>query len=575
MHKRCWVTWLLAMLPFALVSAQEIRDIQTDVYLFVDGSALVKQVWDQTVVSGTERYIPIDNPGKSYIHDFRVFENGKEYANDGRKWNSDRSREAKTHRCGIIEKSGGNIELCWGQGELGDHTWTLYYTIDNLVLSYPDGDGFHWHFLNDEWDPLPQHASITIHNETDGEAWYWDSPDSCNVQMWGFGMVGQSWIDDGKLSFESTEPFQYRSFFSAAVRFEKGLFHPLETGEGTFEELKQEAMEGSDYESSQEEPSLFDKILVGIGLLAVVGVPALLILVLIIALIKKIYWRISGNRYDKGIFGVKKITGWFRDAPLGGNATAVYSLLQEGDHLAPNKQKVFPNLVSAYFLKWIQDGIIRIEPDPKKQEHYNLRFREEGEQQPAFSDTFEARIYSAALSAAGENRVLEANEFKKWSYQHDYTVASWPKEAIDIGRPMWTAASEEERRHAVEFKNFLEDFTLADQRTAPEVGLWKQYLVLAASFGIADKVAKNFEKLFPQVMETYRQQTGMLDNGTFYYVLRSLNNSSYAMMSSAINRQEARQAAAAARRRASGGGGSISFGGGGGGFGGGHGGGSR
>ena len=51
--------------------AQEIRDISTTVNLFRTGNAQVIQKWDVTVTSGTEWYIPIDNPGKSYIHDFR------------------------------------------------------------------------------------------------------------------------------------------------------------------------------------------------------------------------------------------------------------------------------------------------------------------------------------------------------------------------------------------------------------------------------------------------------------------------------------------------------------------------
>ena len=80
----------------AVSDAQEIRDIRTVVTIFENGNANVVQRWDVTVVDGTEYYIPIDNLGKSYIHDFRVLEDGEYYADDGRKWNSDRSRAAKT-----------------------------------------------------------------------------------------------------------------------------------------------------------------------------------------------------------------------------------------------------------------------------------------------------------------------------------------------------------------------------------------------------------------------------------------------------------------------------------------------
>lgn len=563
-----------ACIGAVLSNAQAIRDICTNVYLFPNGQGFVEQTWDVSVVSGTEWYIPIDNPGKSYIHDLRVFENGEEYANDGRNWNSDRSLAAKTRRCGIVEKGGGSVELCWGQGPYGDHVYTIYYKIDNLVLSYPECDGFHWHFLNDEWSVRPRHASITFINKTGSAQWFWNSSDDNNFRFWGFGMVGDSWIEDGKICFESTEPLQYSSFFSALISFDKGLFSPEVEGDGTFEDLKEEARKGSDYGDEDEKMGVFDWIAAGIMILLLVGLPLLIVGYLIYLLIRRIYRKVSGNRYDKKVFGKSKIDGWYRDVPLGGSPKAMLSLLQEGDFLAGSRNKEFPNLVSAYFLKWILDGLISVEKDLGKQDRYNLRFTK-GKEQVQFQDSMEATIYKAALEAAGDNLLLEANEFKRWSYRHDAQVASWPNEAVYSGRALWKGVSQEDRCHAVEFKNFLDDFTMVDKRTAPEVGLWKQYMILAASFGIAEKVAKNFEKLFPTVMEEYTRQSNMMNMTTTYYLLNSLGNSSRAMMSSALGRQAERSARAAAARRSAGGGGSISFGGGGGGFGGGHGGGSR
>lgn len=554
------------------VHSQEIRDIETSVTLSADGSARVVQVWDVTVVDGTEWYIPIDNLGECYIHDFQVSENGVEYANDGRKWNSNRSLAAKTRRCGIVEKRGGNIELCWGQGEYGDHVYTISYTIDNLVQSYDECDGFHWHFLNDEWEVRPQHASIRIINGTGGEPWYWTNEDSNNVRFWGFGMIGDSRLEDGTVYFESTEPFRYGSFFSALLSFDKGLFSPAVEGYGTFEQLKEEAMEGSDY--GDEQLSRGDKIF-GIILLALfLLIPLLIVGWALFAIIRKIYRRVSGRHYDKKIFGKDKIDDWWRDVPLNGSPTAMYSLLLSGDLLKPDKNTMFSNLVSAYFLKWIQDGVLAVERDPRKKDRVNLRFVKEASEAES-DDTMENTVYCAALAAAGENRILEADEFKSWSYKNDKAVAAWPLAAKRSGTAIWKEVSPEERCHAVEFKNFLNDFTLASEREAPEVGLWKQYMVMAAVLGVAEQVYRNFEKLFPKVMEEYVRQTNMFDTTTTYYVLRNLNRSSSAMMSSAMQRQAQRAARAAAAQRSSGGGGSISFGGGGGGFGGGHGGGSR
>ena len=255
-----------------------------------------------------------------------------------------------------------------------------------------------------------------------------------------------------------------------------------------------------------------------------------------------------------------------------GSCDVVVSM--NGFHAFPDKKKAFPNVVSAYFLKWIQEGLIRVEAIPGDDRRVNLRFSRRADE-VEFTDKVERMIYEGAVQASGD-MLLEANEFKKWSYQHDTEVVTWPAEAIYSGRTLWQETSKEERCRAIEFKNFLSDFTLVGERSAPEVGLWKKYMVMAASMGIADKVAKNFEKLFPKMMEEYAREANMLDPATTYYVLDSIARNSSSMMTSALNRQAQREAArAAAQRRSGGGGGSISFGGGGGGFGGGHGGGSR
>ena len=562
---------LLAASLCALASAQEIRDIETTVDLFESGDALVIQKWDLTVTEGTEWYIPIDNPGKSRIAEFTVIENGVEFESDGDMWDSNRSMGAKAHRCGIVRKNKNDIELCWGLGSHGDHVFTLLYVIENLVQDYGDCDGFHWHFLNDQWSVRPQHASITFFNETDNGAWYWNDKDSCNVRFWGFGMIGTSGIEDGVISFESTEPFRYSSFFSALMRFDKGLFAPEVKGDGSFEQLQKEAFEGSDYADKEGFDTEKAGRILGVLLLLV---PVLLILFILYRLLCMLYWKVTGRRYDKKIFGKTKIDGWWRDIPLGGSPTALFSLLTQGDKLVTNTTKRFPNLVSAYFLKWIQEGLLTVERDPKKDDRVNLRFVQK-DQEISFDDSMEATVYRAALEAAGGNRLLEKNEFKTWSFKNDATVLQWPAEAGNVGAARWREYSQEERCHAVEFRHFLEDFTLVDQRNAPEVGLWKQYMVLAAAMGIADKVAQNFEKLFPKMMEEYSRESNMMDVATTYLILRDVHNSSSAMVAAAVKRDEDRKAAAARERRSSGGGGSISFGGGGGGFGGGHGGGAR
>ena len=66
-------------------------------------------------------------------------------------------------------------------------------------------------------------------------------------------------------------------------------------------------------------------------------------------------------------------------------------------------------------------------------------------------------------------------------------------------------------------KKYLEDFTLVSQRETIEARLWKEYLVHAALFGIADKVAKQLKDIDPK----FFGQTFSYDYNTFSSVLNS------------------------------------------------------
>ena len=473
--------WAVAavMLLGLVVQAQETRDIDVTVRLRRDGSALVTQKWDVTVTKGTEWFIPVNGAAPRYIHDLSVVENGIVYESDGRRWDSDRSLKAKTYRCGIVEKRDGAIELCWGQGPYGDHVYEASFIIDNLVQAYDDYDGFNWQFLNDEWAVRPNHAAITIINESGHKAV------SSAIAGWGFGFVGDLWFEGDTLRAESTEPFRYESSMIIMMRFAKGIFEPQTSVAGPFSAVMERAFEGSDYGQKKGSGESWWSTLKGMSF---------------------------GDLVELLIFGMNKVEGWFREAPFGGDLTGTYSLLREGDHLAGKSE--FTNLVGAYFLKWIQDGVVRAEKDPKNDKRVNLVFTGNEEGIAKIENTTERKIYTAALEAAGDNRILEANEFKRWSEKHYKQVTVWPDAAKVDGRSGWKGRSQEERCRAVQFRNFLKDFTLVDQREVAEVGLWKDYLVYAQLFGVADKVAGNLKKLFPAQFEEFVRQTYALPNYT-------------------------------------------------------------
>lgn len=552
--KHILATLLLTALPFFAYS-QEIRSIRTEVSLEKDGSAQVVQTWDASVVSGTEWYIPISNLGEMTISDFSVSENGEQYINEGG-WDVDRTLEEKAGRCGIVDKGRGGVELCWGQGSYGHHVWTCRYRISGLVQSLDDYDAFNHQFVNPGLIATPQYVEIHVINNTGGEKWTYD-----NTRIWAFGFEGEINLVDGEIVGTSSGRVQYLNLM---VRFDKGLFNPAVSRGGSFEAMQNKAFKGSSYE---EKASLEEILWVIVALIAI-GLILGFIIYMIICLL-------TGHKYRKSMFGQSKITGWFREAPLGGDiASAWYVYKNSGRFSSPASPE---SVVGTYFLRWILNGGLSVISNTDKPGRIKLAFTDKT---PEFSCDEERWLYNMALEASGD-RVLEASEFKRWSKTNYERLSSWPGEIGSRGfanlvekgylrgSHKAVGGKEAELRKVIELKNFLKDFTLSGERVAEEVKLWKDYLVYAQMFGIASKVAKQFKNLYPEFFSEVAESTG-LDSMQLLYMVswtNRLSSSGYAAALSELSDHSS---------KASGGfGGGTSFGGGGGFSGGGFGGGSR
>ena len=342
-----------------------------------------------------------------------------------------------------------------------------------------------------------------------------------------------------------------------------------------FEKLKKKAFENSDYNEDGTEKTFFQKASWS-ELLTLFGVAFCCIFFSIILPIYKLFRYWFGYLYDKKLLGLSKITEWYRAAPLENNLFAAYYVLRKGSPYTSSKAT--QNIVGAFFLKWILEGIIHAVPEGKK--GINLVFGEHLPENTNQMSVQELELYSMAREACGDNLILEKNEFKKWSRKKYTKVTKWPDNAYAEGKSFLmskgfldnkgkgTETGKEEMRHVIELKNFLKDFTKIDERTAMETILWKEYLIYAQLFGIADKVSQQMAKLFPAEMEQFTQSIGT-DHTTF---MRALTYNSSMTSSAVLN---ALSKASGGSSWSSGGGGRSSYGGGGGFSGGGHGGGSR
>lgn len=564
---------VFACLSISPLLAQEIRSVKTVCKIYPDGSARILQFWDVTVTSGTEWYIPIGNLNGMEISDFHVYEGEeeREYLDEGRSWDSGRDLSQKVGRSGIVDKGSDGVELCWGLGSYGSHLWYITYTISGLVQRLQDYDAFNHMFINPGLVSPPQNASLYITNNTGGTKWTQE-----NVRVWGFGYEGTVWVKNNAVILETTAPMKEDSRMIAMVRFDKGLLEPAVSRDIPFSEMEKKALKGSDYSSGGGFSAFWNSIDPRLRYAFWCAIPVLLLLLYFC--FDDVRRKISGKVWKENFFGASKIDGYWREAPFDGQLTVPYFVLKCGSALIwpPKWEK---NIIGAYFLKWISDG--RIHPEKDARGKTILRIADDSTVNIVSSS--EKKLFECITAAAGENGILEKNELKRWSRNHPDTLYYWFENDLTAEGRMWIRdgkwngkafedePSRAELRKVVQFKNFLQDFTLVSERQTPEVGLWKQYLIYAQLFGIFKKVTANLRHLYPAEFKDFSQNAFNTKDFDLREVLALTSSFSAPVSASAKNPDSSDSGSS----RSSGGGGSFSYGGGGGHSGGGYGGGTR
>lgn len=541
---------VLSLVAVPLCAGSDVDSLRINVELRDDGAALVTETWRINVSDDiSEWYLVADNMGRMTIEDLRVCdETGNEYVNEG-EWNVNRSRARKAGRCGLVTKSDG-YEICWGVGSSGWHTYMVRYLLTGLVKGHEDLDGFNHMFVARDLGSSPQSIVLTIRKpglELTTE----------NTKVWAFGFHGEIHVEDGAVVARTTEPFTRRSALIAMVGFEKGLFHPALTESRTFDEVRQTAMEGSDYREPDKDGDFWIGLLVGLGVVLSVFVS-----------VKVIVKTVKRKRELLG--GGMRNVAWFRDAPLAGDLKKSSNILLA---FSGNTMLERQNLIAAYITRLFYRGAFEIVPQPGKSKPLmRIRELEVDDSTDSRSDAgLESRLYSFIKEAAGEDGILQKNELQRWANRHGEALYDWGVDAWN-GVTIWTMKPEDARQ-VFGLRRYLKDFTMIKDRGVVEVKLWNNYLIFASLYGIADQLMKDFRKVCPEYF-TLSSAARLLDDDVTTFMIWNMINMTSRDFNTAASTYEASRSNDSGSGW-SGGGGMASWGGGGGFSGGGSGGGGR
>ena len=546
MRIKNYITIMLLLVANTLLARPQLHDLDIKVVLSRNGDARITETRLMSIDSeGTECFIGLANMGESEIRDLEVTdESGTRFLNVD--WDIHEDRSWKTMKCGIVRTKSG-YEICWGLGESGERTYVATYTMTGLVRGYPDANAMRHVFLDEGVNPKPEHAKLTIMGEDSTMVF---ADDSCNV--WGFRFNGEVWFENGMVMAETTDgPMTSEAGLYMMVQFPLGMFEPHVMESVTFEEKKNEAFEGSDYVDNGDEEVDWSDPETFFGFIFVVG---LFLWPVVSGIWLAIYKWKARKRVNKDLM-------WYRDIPLKGNLQSANDMLNAYKWGGAD----YNNLLSACILKLIDLGAIAIETHPnskgKLEPNFTIYRLPDSDKQPLLL----RQIHDIFEKAAGGDKVLEPKELKQFmrsNFNNKLTDAFLNTLHSQTSIKKYKNR-EDEVRQVFGLKKFLKEFTLLDERGVDEVKLWKDYMVYATLFGIADQVIRDMKKINPAYFEMDQVANQMANDMTLHTIYSVMHRGT---ASAAMNK-------AARENRARGGGGHSSWGGGGGGFSGGGGGG--
>lgn len=539
------------------VKANSINKISMDIYVNNNGDATVTEVWDCSATEGTEIYHPYYNLGKSTIKNLSVSEKGKNYQTLS-KWSTSSSLENKAYKCGINKVSKG-VELCWGISKYGKHTYTVKYNITNFVADLTDSQMIYWTLIPKDFSNSI--GSVYIKILTGFNI-------ANSVGVWGYGNYGgTAYVYDGYIEMQSGRRLSTNEYMTILVKFPKNTFRSSNSIKHDFNYYYKKAEKGTKKYKNESNNDISGFIYV---IIIFIGCVCLFTAAYIAELKENGENKLSTK---KNAAVSNKEIEYFRDIPCKGD---IFRAFYIGYSYKLLKNKT--NILGALLLKWIKDSYITIEKRERDSDVLVIR----RDKFDSFTNENELRLFKMIFSASGDG-ILEKNEFENWCDLHYSRILDWFNDIIKDERNKLekegliavvntkhlkffnvttheaTPALKQEALEIAGLKKYLKEYTLIASREPIDVTLFEDYLIYAQLLGIAKEVSKNFNDVYPNIIE----QSHFNNYDNIIFVNHCMSNS-YSAAQSAQNR---------ANSYSSGGGGFSSGGGGGGSFGGGAGGG--
>ena len=555
--KKVFKILFFALLAYALftlgktVSANSINRISMDIFVDSNGNANVTETWNCYSNQSTEIYHPYYNLGNSEITNLSVSMDSTQFETLS-SWDTSASFDEKAYKAGINRVSNG-VELCWGISEYGTNIYTVNYTIINFVSNLTDSQMIYWTLIPYDFSDSIGQVFINISSDL-----YFPS----SIDVWGYGNEGgTAYVDNGTITMTSEGTLNRNEYMTILVKLPSGTFNTKNNLNQNFEYYYNLAEEGVNRNETVENTVI---TILPFIIFIIIMVFAIVTSKLGSSQEQRLNFENNGNKLPK-----TKDIPYFRDIPCNKDLFQAFFI---GYQFKIVKKRT--DLLGSVILKWVRDKKVTLKKDEGKSSKTSIILNEE--LISSLEDEDEQKLYKMFFEASKDG-ILEDSEFTKWCSTNYSKILGWfdtiidkekdklvkdglllekPKTLFKSAKYTVTPELRQQALNIAGLKKYLNDYTLISEREAPDVVLFEDYLILAQMFGIADKVAENFKKLYPD----------LITETNFY----SYDNINFVHIYAVHAMTSAHSAHYAAASRYSGGGGGFSVGGGGGGsFGGG------
>lgn len=472
----------------AYAADNHVTNIDIEVVIREDGSALVTQHWAGDFDEGTENYVTI-RTGDISISEFRVSdENGPyTFVSD---WDIDASFKEKAGKCGIVETDDG-VELCFGITEYGHKEYTFSYEVTDFIKGYRDANGTNFMFINPKMSTFPTAGTIEIKMENGTPL------TEENAGIWAFGFDGQIVFENGNVFAYTEKNLEGSNSMIVMLELDKELLSPrMLVTEESFAAVREEAMEDSSYgHGDDDEDDTAALILVGVifggALASIAGAAA----------------------YSAKVAEERKAfansVGYFADVPNGGNIEMTHYLAR---NFGVTKEDSL--IMGALMISMMNKNCLELRETAEQR--LELRLLAEPDTTP------ERRLFYILAAAADGTGVLQEKALEDYAYEHYEEIQEFFDETKKNGEKAFknkggflsssgnrikhlSNTGKSELAQVVGLKRYLEENVQMTERNIWEANLWQDYMVYAALFGSAEDVLEELKRLYPDRLPVFEE----------------------------------------------------------------------